>query len=112
MAYPPLPTVLVESWENPYSYTAEPLQKQINGGVQQFSVAGLINVTSHNHPFRAIVLGWDNYNTIDAFFKSLNGFPFAYDGSFYKVPAAGIQWTTLGEGAWELSVTFEQVYRP
>jgi hypothetical protein len=109
LPYPTAPTQLIEPFGSAIARNAEPLNQRIKGGVEQNSIAGEINVVaiSRNLTFWVKVA---DYAAVFAFFNGLNGKPFRYQGTVYRVKSES--WKASSAALWELSLSVTQVFNP
>jgi len=111
MPYPALPTQLIEVYGSPTSYTATPQTQRINGGVEQNSVAGEINLISSEKTLRFWVKNSD-YAAIYTFIDGLKGKPFSYQGIAYRIKDGSENWTLNSLNLWELNLGVKRVFNP
>jgi hypothetical protein len=108
VAYAIPPSILVDAWEQPWTNTANSPFKQIDGGVAEASLDGVVNPLGQTRPFRYIAKNTAQYQLLRDFLRSLGGKSLLIDGKYWIVTDK--TWTPIGFTVWQLNMNLLQTF--
>jgi hypothetical protein len=102
------PAALVDTYENQITSAATPYEQQIDGGVNQVTTVGMIQVVARTRSLRLVVVGTASYQAIRDFLIGLKGKPFTWGGTNWV--ATDKSWTPEGYKVWILNLSLVEFF--